>query len=172
MGQSEHAEEWKQWLKANVHRLLLYSRQQTRTEADAEDVLQDAVIRVWNARTVRSDDEAPSPAEVFTAIRRCAIDLARKENRRVQRETLFTQSEPEPVVWFENRLESSEHDKQIEEALRLIPARFREVITLKIWGDLTFVEISKTLDIPVNTAASRYRYGLESLKKQLNLPVA
>lgn len=172
MGQREYAEAWKQWLRANLHRLLLFARQQTQTEADAQDVLQDAVIRVWNVQRAKPTAEEPSPAEVFTAIRRCAIDLARKENRRLQREKLFVESEPEPVVWFENRLESKEQDNQIEEALRMVPARFREIIILKIWGELTFIEISKTLDIPVNTAASRYRYGLESMKKQLNLPVA
>jgi RNA polymerase sigma-70 factor (ECF subfamily) len=39
------------------------------------------------------------------------------------------------------------------------------VITLKVWGGLTFEEIAATLDIPANTAASRYRYGLEELRK-------
>ncbi len=36
---------------------------------------------------------------------------------------------------------------------------------LKIWGGLTFDEIAEALDIPANTAASRYRYGLAELRK-------
>jgi len=39
------------------------------------------------------------------------------------------------------------------------------VITLKIWGGLTFAEIAAALEIPANTAASRYRYGLAELRK-------
>jgi len=46
-----------------------------------------------------------------------------------------------------------------------LPAPQREVITLKVWGGLTFAEIAATLDIPPNTAASRYRYGLEELRR-------
>ena len=35
---------------------------------------------------------------------------------------------------------------------------------LKIWGDLTFDEIGRTLDLSLNTVASRYRYALQKLK--------
>jgi RNA polymerase sigma-70 factor (ECF subfamily) len=46
-----------------------------------------------------------------------------------------------------------------------LPDIFREVITLKVWGGLTFAEIADALRIPPNTAASRYRYGLTELRK-------
>jgi RNA polymerase sigma-70 factor (ECF subfamily) len=46
-----------------------------------------------------------------------------------------------------------------------LPAEQREVITLKVWGDLTFSEIGEALEIPANTAASRYRYGLAELRR-------
>ena len=36
---------------------------------------------------------------------------------------------------------------------------------LKIWSELTFAQIAETLDIPLNTAASRYRCRLESLRR-------
>ena len=42
---------------------------------------------------------------------------------------------------------------------------FREVVTLKVWGGLTFAEIATTLGIPANTASSRYRYGIEELRR-------
>jgi RNA polymerase sigma-70 factor (ECF subfamily) len=38
---------------------------------------------------------------------------------------------------------------------------------MKIWGERTFAEIGEILGISQNTAASRYRYGLESLKQSL-----
>ena len=50
-----------------------------------------------------------------------------------------------------------------------MPEKFREVVMLKIWSELTFAQIAKTLDIPLNTAASRYWYGLESLRRDTNL---
>ena len=40
----------------------------------------------------------------------------------------------------------------------------KEVLTLKIWAELTFDEIARTLDLSLNTVASRYRYALCKLK--------
>ena len=55
-------------------------------------------------------------------------------------------------------------------ALDLLPNEQREVLTLKIWSEFTFAEIASALGISQNTAASRYRYALAALKK--NLPSA
>jgi RNA polymerase sigma-70 factor (ECF subfamily) len=38
------------------------------------------------------------------------------------------------------------------------------VLVLKIWGGLTFPQIADSLDIPANTAASRYRYAVDKLR--------
>ena len=52
-------------------------------------------------------------------------------------------------------------------ALRELPDGPREVLVLKIWGDLTFDQVAEQLDIPPNTAASRYRYALAALRREL-----
>jgi RNA polymerase sigma-70 factor (ECF subfamily) len=57
--------------------------------------------------------------------------------------------------------------KRVAEALQELPAEQRAVVHLKIWEDLTFGEIAETLEIPANTAASRYRYAIEKLGSQL-----
>ena len=57
--------------------------------------------------------------------------------------------------------------QQIEQAIQTLPDYYKEVIILKIWGELTFEQIADTLDIPMNTAASRYRYALEKLRRTL-----
>jgi RNA polymerase sigma-70 factor (ECF subfamily) len=41
------------------------------------------------------------------------------------------------------------------------------VVHLKLWEELTFEEIAAALEIPPNTAASRYRYGLDKLRERL-----
>ncbi len=45
-----------------------------------------------------------------------------------------------------------------------LPPEQKEVLTLKIWGELTFDEIGRTLDLSLNTVASRYRYALQKLR--------
>ena len=52
-------------------------------------------------------------------------------------------------------------------ALGELPEEQRAVVHLKLWAGLTFEEIAAALEIPPNTAASRYRYGLDKLRAQL-----
>ena len=48
-----------------------------------------------------------------------------------------------------------------------LPVEQREVLSLKVQGELTFREIGTVCGISPNTAASRYRYALEKLKQML-----
>ena len=56
---------------------------------------------------------------------------------------------------------------ELATALGELPADQRAVVHLKLWAGLTFEEIAATLEIPLNTAASRYRYGLDKMRDQL-----
>jgi RNA polymerase sigma-70 factor, ECF subfamily len=56
---------------------------------------------------------------------------------------------------------------KLERALASLPAEQREILALKIDGELTFAEIAALLGISANTAASRYRYALEKLRAAL-----
>jgi RNA polymerase sigma-70 factor (ECF subfamily) len=101
----------------------------------------------------------------YTNVRRCAIDLGRSNERRKRREEESVLDRGELVAWFE--LPEDDTSRALQVALSKLPEKFQEVITLKIWGELTFDQIGKTLDISPNTAASRYRYAMEALRKSL-----
>lgn len=60
-----------------------------------------------------------------------------------------------------------EDSRELEVALKKLPPEQREVVVMKIWGELKFEEIAKELNISQNTAASRYRYALEGLRKYI-----
>ena len=57
--------------------------------------------------------------------------------------------------------------ESLSAALTELPAEQRAVVHLKLWEGLTFERIAELLDIPPNTAASRYRYGLDKLRERL-----
>ncbi len=149
-------DQWNSWLQAHARQFLLYARQQTRSEGDAEDVLQDALVDSWR----RCDGAEPPLALVYATIRRRAIDLARSHDARVRREQ---PEETEP--WFEPDFTRDETAQLLATALRTLSDPHREVVTLKIWGGLTFEQIAQTVGVPMNTAASRYRYALQELRK-------
>ncbi len=166
---------WRTWLEEHGPKLLLFARQQTRCPEDAEDVLQDAFVKL--VEKMRNGEFIGGPdawqAYLFTTIRRLAIDLGRRDSRRKKRED-FVGAEADQEyrhqdhLWFESESSDDEIRQQLEEKLKELPAKFSEVIIMKIWGDRTFAEIAEALDISPNTAASRYRYGLEALKKSLS----
>ncbi len=155
MQSTPSSDEWRNWLAIHAAKLLLYARQQTRTEADAEDVLQEALIESWQ----NSHGREPLVGHVFATIRRRAIDLARSADRRSRRE----QAE-QPPEWFAPEIEPRELQRLLAEAVKNLTPIYCEVITLKIWGGLTFQEIADAVGVPLNTAASRYRHGLEELR--------
>lgn len=157
------AEIWDQWLEANAARLLVYARQQTRCGSDAEDVLQDALVESWE----RSGGQAPPIALVIATIRRRAIDLARSSDRRSRREDAVA-GEIGEEPWFEPDMGTSESRRMLEDAVKRLPEAQQEVVTLKTWSGLTFQQIAGLTGAPLNTVTSRYRYGLETLKKLLN----
>jgi RNA polymerase sigma-70 factor, ECF subfamily len=104
---------------------------------------------------------------LVTSVRRAAFDLARRDGRRVVREErAHTADEPRAAA-FEIPLEGEERRAAIEEALGRLPAEQREVLVLKIWGELTFDQIARELELSPNTAASRYRYALAALRHEL-----
>jgi RNA polymerase sigma-70 factor (ECF subfamily) len=57
--------------------------------------------------------------------------------------------------------------QELATALGELPEDQRAVVHLKLWEGLTFEEIASVLEIPPNTAASRYRYGLDKLRGRL-----
>jgi len=173
-GQMPSSAEWRAWLEEFGPRLLLFARQQTRSQQDAEDLLQEALVKL--VEKLRADEfvggrESWMPY-LYTSLRRLAIDLSRREDRRKRRED--TSSADSEALrdgafhpWFEGDAAGDETRDQLEFALKEIPEKFAEVIVMKIWGEQTFAEIGDALGISQNTAASRYRYGLEALKRQL-----
>lgn len=165
---------WGEWLNQHGNKLLLFARQQTRSMADAEDVLQEALVKL--ARKVSdgvfTGGQEAWLAYVYTSIRRCSIDLGRKDSRRKLREE---KAEEEHDIntggitdpWFKSSIDGDDSREKIEIALRQLPEKFAEVIVLKIWGEMTFAEIAGAVEVSQNTVASRYRYGLDALKKIL-----
>ena len=152
--------DWAPWLSQHAPSLLLFARQQTRSEADAQDVVQEAVVECWHRQ---ADGNPPAAGMVYATVRRRAIDLGRSADRRAVREDAAARAIP--AEWFDGGVEERERSRMIQEAMGKLPENFREVVALKVWGELTFIEIAEALEISANTAASRYRYGLAELRK-------
>ncbi len=169
-----HTLSWEEWLREHAAQLLLFARQQSRSQEDAEDILQDALIRL--ARKEASGEFQGGQdawlSYVFASIRRLAVDYGRKTDRRRDREEEAYAESPAADCfedpWFSCESADEELKDLLEAELKKIPAKFAEVIILKVWGEQTFQQIAETLQTSQNTVASRYRYGIDLLRKALS----
>lgn len=159
--------DWQQLLDERGSALLLYARQWTRSQADAEDALQDGLLRFWRAWQDRSEKIQKPVAYCFSCVKRSALDRIRSAGRRTAREIKASEDLYDRVPMFESSLESDERRQDIEQALHRLPEAQREVLVLRIWGELTFKQIGEVMGTPHNTAAARYRYALGALERIL-----
>ena len=156
-------ENWKVCFSQLAPGLVLFARQWARSAADAEDIVQEAFVKFW-----RRNHNIDNRALLYATVRSIALDFLRRDSRRARRESAAMSGVDQSV---EPQFEiEDESQRQLMAALELLPAEQREVLVMKIWNELTFAEIGSALEISQNTAASRYRYALAALKK--NLPSA
>jgi len=152
-------EQIKALFETHAAALVLYARQWAGARADAEDAVQEGFLRYWNSRGVATH----SVAYLYRCVRSCALDLRRSTRRRSDREARVTATEP----FFDAHLLDQETRESVEAAIAALPPEQAEVVVMKIWGGLTFPEIGHAADISPNTAAARYRYGIEAMRKAL-----
>ena len=140
--------------------LVLFARQWARSPADAEDIVQEAFVRFW-----KKQHSFENRGLLYAMVRSIALDFLRRDSRRAKRESA-AMSDVDHAV--EPAFEiGDDSQRAVVAALDLLPDEQREVLVMKIWNDLTFAEIASALAISQNTAASRYRYALTALKKNL-----
>jgi RNA polymerase sigma-70 factor (ECF subfamily) len=174
MDMTDTAEDWRACFQRLGPRLLIFARQWLPSLSDAEDAVQEAFIRFWRKH---QGFHMHNQGLLFAAVRSAALDHLRRESRRMRREQAAffdggaALGMEAGVSLFEapqaGADSAQEQSRLLESAVRQLPPEQREVLTLKVWGELTFAEIGTALGIPQNTAASRYRYALSALRKLL-----
>jgi RNA polymerase sigma-70 factor (ECF subfamily) len=137
----------------------------TRNEADTRDVLQQLFVKIAR-RPALLEGVRDERAFLLRLAHNLAIDLMR---RRGTREQASERLAGEGTALFAPAAEPDEtaFREALAEALGELPAEQRAVVHLKLWQGLTFEQIAELLGIPLNTAASRYRYGLDKLRGRL-----
>ena len=149
--------------------LFAFLLQLTHSEAETRDLLQELFLRL--ARKPRILDQAANERSfLFRTAHNLFIDHCRRTATRhryhhaAAAEEADTAFESEPSGGGEITPLA-----EIENAIAALPPEQRAVVHLKIWEKKTFEEIAATLRIPANTAASRYRYALDKLRRAARL---
>jgi RNA polymerase sigma-70 factor, ECF subfamily len=136
-----------------------------RNEDAAREVLQELFKKL--AQQPECLKEARNPRSFLIRMaHRLAIDLVRRRDTRDRYHQDFQDEQPKFFASTNDPDEGAVRTA-LEIALSELPEEQRAVVHLKLWERFTFEQIAEALDIPLNTAASRHRYGLDKLRKQL-----
>jgi RNA polymerase sigma-70 factor (ECF subfamily) len=103
-------------------------------------------------------------AFLLTIAHRIFLDLLRRTRTRNHYHSAYEAERPESR---EADPDARTIQEALQGALRGLPPDQRAVVHLKLWTGLTFEAIAGVLGIPLNTAASRYRYGLDKIRSRL-----
>lgn len=156
MNSEEHSGWFEKLYDAKSAGLILYGRALGLSHGEAEDVLQETFLALMQK------PQLPRELEHYCvrSFRNRALNHRRSLWRRVTREL-------EAQRWFDVSSIENPAERAATRRLAELPMEQREVIVLKIWNQYTFEEIGGLLDISPNTAAGRYRYGLQKIKSHL-----
>ena len=149
---------------------LIYSivKDVVRDRESAEDVTSDFFIRLWD----KADKYQPGHGHktwITTVARNMAIDYVRKYSREEVSDFIGDTEDtdyPEQNADADNPVEKQVlGDMTIQEALALLQEKERQILNMKILGEMTFQEIADALRIPMGTVTWRYRNAVNKLRR-------
>lgn len=129
---------------------------------DAEDVTSEFFMKLWRlADTYREGNG--HRAWMAAIARNMAVDLLRKTKREVLTEDFADDAaENASAVSVEQEVIA---DMSLRQALDTLKPREREVVHLKIMGEMTFQEIADVLKLPLGTVTWRYQNAIQKLRR-------
>jgi RNA polymerase sigma-70 factor (ECF subfamily) len=133
--------------------LVFYAQSLSRDRALAEDVVQEAFLRMLDRDPARIESVK---AFLYATVRHLVIDERRRDAARAQQPPALA-SRPSCTPVCEATLES------ISSALGGLPPEQREVVVLKTYAGMTLAEAARLTGVSEATATSRYRYAIEKL---------
>lgn len=150
---------------------------------DVEDVLQAAFLRARTQWPERREDSATHYCWLYGIVRRQVLDEIRKAmgaTRSLDREISLPDDSMAEVVMGLVRSQTTasraamrrEEAGLVRRAMNQLKARDCEIITMRVFDDLTFPEIAQVLGEPENTVTQRYHRALHKLLIKLINPGA
>ena len=132
----------------------------------AEELVQETLIKVWRGFK-KYDEQKKFSSWLFTIAHNTAMDSLRDKKR----SKIFTSIEEVDDMRFPSRPDEDiikqENLDLINESIDALSEKQKKVFLLRQYGELTFREISKTMNEPLNTVISHMHYAVKKIKKQI-----
>ena len=131
----------------------------------AEDLTQDAFLKVWRSATSYRADRASVRTWLLSIVHNRGIDQLRSlaSRRRTQEKIEASAPKSQPSEAFAQSWHNSQRE-QVREALSTLPQEQLKTLELAYFSGYTHVEIAELLDVPLGTVKGRMRSGLKKMR--------
>ena len=138
----------------------------------AEDLFQDACVKIINSiRAGKYNEDGKFLPWALRITRNLCFDYLRV----AKRTTKVTLPDGRDIFELldigegnvEDRIMIAQSGDKARRMLEQIPYEQREVIVLRLYGNLSFKEIAELTEVGINTALGRMRYGLLNLRRMM-----
>lgn len=154
---------WEKRIRGAIYRLV-------GSDEEARDLCQETFLKAF--RSLRSFKQE---ARFSSWLYQIALNLCRDRMRRVRGKTMVSLDEleeggvgmPVPGPTALEQLQKRDLSRLVERAIQSLAEEQREVIILKEYQGLTFLEIAQVLGLPISTVKTRLYRGLDQLRSRL-----
>ncbi len=146
---------------ANAYRIL-------RDPVKAEDTVQDVFLRLWLHPDRFDASRGDLGSYLALMARSRALDIARSDSagaRAGERLVAAVEADPPQAERPDEQVEARDRSARLRAAVGRLPKLQREAVALAFWGDLPAREIAQRTGVPLGTARSRLRLGIEKLER-------
>lgn len=150
-------------------RLIAYADGMVAERDQAQDVVQEVFVRVWQKRTTW-EPRGPVNAYLYRITRNLALNAERdrKAAANLRHDPKAAASGPRPPRDPDTVFQGNALRREVEGAIASLPARRREVFVLARFHRLSYGEIAETLEISPQTVANQMSSALSSLRHLLS----
>ena len=146
-------------------RLLALSRGICRDTSVAEDVVQEAFVKLWNKPPDGPEQVVPS------WLKRVVVNLSINHLRRRRNTETLPEFSDDPALRHEQRperaVDMADNMARVERAMGRLPDDKRVILVMKVFDEMSYDQIAAALEVPIGTVMSRLNRALASLRDQM-----
>ncbi|WP_256002100.1 RNA polymerase sigma factor [Pedobacter deserti] len=133
----------------------------------AEEIVHDVFINVWN-KAEQLNIQYTMKGYLFRSVVNSALNVIKKDKLTVQKHEAYLSAQPAELV---SSPEGGDEDDlmllRLEEGLKLLPEKCRQVMYLSRFGKLKQQEIADQMDISIKTVKNHLTYGFKLLRQHM-----
>lgn len=139
----------------------------------AEDIFQETLIKAaTHLRQGRYTHQGKFAPWITRIAHNMCIDTIRRSKsshaiNTVSTESLLPLANLSVNQYHESRIERKETERQVWELINKLPQEQMEVVMMRVYGEMSFKEISDAMGVSINTSLGRMRYALINLRKMI-----